>query len=796
MAVAKLLILEAGVLSEVLLGLVPLSLGRAVGSDIVLKSGFVSGSHARLEPVGAGHQIVDLGSTNGLLCNGALVKSQLLSDGLVLRIGDPLGNFVTLTYVNPALTRASMVQRVVLGASRVLIGREGSGALVSLNSPLVSRRHGMLEPSGSGWVLSDLSTNGVFVNNVAVSKALLKPLDVIAIGAFRIVFDGSSLEWTTDPNALRVDASGLLRTVKYRGKPQLILNDVSLSIFPKEFVALVGGSGTGKSTLMKALSGFVRADSGALRVNGDDFYKNFAAYKSTLGYVPQDDIIHAGLPVERALEYAARLRLPPDTSSAELAARVEAVLRDVDLTPFRSKLVSELSGGQRKRVSIAVELLPNPSLLFLDEPTSGLDPGLEKRMMMLLRGLADDGRTVVLVTHATANITQCDLVAFMARGGHLVYYGAPLDAPAFFGVSSGDFADIYQVIEAPLAPETTAMAAVARGLQPELQLLGSGSSISQLWQQRFRGSGQFKRFVTDRLKSVTGKPTSGSSAAVSRVSMWRQFIILTQRYAELMLRDRVNLTILLAQVPIIVGLLLVMIKPEALILKENAPGTRYDAQTVLFMLATVSVWFGIINAAREITKESPIYRRERLVNLRVLPYLASKFVVLAGLTLVQSALLLGLLAIKLTYPSFAGLIATPILEFFITTYLTSLGGVALGLAVSAFASSADRAVSVVPIMLIPQIIFAGLIFKIEGAAEWLSKLTASHWAMAAFGSSLNLNQFCEQIKTATGQTCSNLKFYTHTQNFLLERWAALLVFILVNLVIAGVLLKLKDGVKE
>jgi ABC transport system ATP-binding/permease protein len=418
-------------------------------------------------------------------------------------------------------------------------------------------------------------------------------------------------------------------------------------------------------------------------------------------------------------------------------------------------------------------------------------------MMMLLRGLADDGRTVVLVTHATANISQCDLVAFMARGGHLVFFGAPSDAAPFFGVSSGDFADIYQVIEAPIAPETVSSAATARGLNAELQQLGANSSISQMWQARFRASRQFGQFVTGRLKSITRKP---SGAVIGRdapkVSLLRQFLILTQRYAELLVRDRVNLGILLAQVPIIVGLLLVMIKPEALIVKENAPGSRYDAQTVLFMLATVSVWFGIINAAREITKESAIYKRERLVNLRVLPYLASKFVVLSVLTFVQSVLLLGLLALKLTYPSFEGLLFSPVLEIGVTTYLTSLGGVALGLAVSAYASSADRAVSIVPIMLIPQIIFAGLIFKVEGASEIIAKFTASHWAMGAFGSSLDLNKYCEQLKLATGQMCSNLKLYEHEQGFLLERWAGLFAFIVLNLILAAVLLRLKDRVKE
>jgi ABC transport system ATP-binding/permease protein len=217
---------------------------------------------------------------------------------------------------------------------------------------------------------------------------------------------------------------------------------------------------------------------------------------------------------------------------------------------------------------------------------------------------------------------------------------------------------------------------------------------------------------------------------------------------------------------------------------------------VLFMLATVSVWFGIINAAREIAKESAIYRRERLVNLKILPYVLSKFVVLGVVTLIQSALLLLLLGLKVNYPSFDGLVFTPTIEMFITAYLTSLGGVGIGLAVSAFASSPDRAVSVVPIMLIPQIIFAGLIFKIEGQAQILSKLTISNWSLGALGSSANINQYCPDLEKATGKACSSLDLYTHTASHLLMHWAALLVFIGLSFLVTVFLLKNKDRIRE
>ncbi|MCZ7674259.1 MAG: ABC transporter ATP-binding protein [Chloroflexi bacterium] len=238
----------------------------------------------------------------------------------------------------------------------------------------------------------------------------------------------------------RLDATNLTRIVSIGGLTQklsggstqrIILDDVTLSIHPREFVALVGGSGAGKSTLMKAMSGFTPANSGQVLVNGDDLYANFGAYRSILGYVPQDDIIHGQLTVYSALNYAAQLRLP-DAPPAEIETRIQRVIQEVELVGHEEKQVQSLSGGQRKRVSIAVELLAEPGLFFLDEPTSGLDPGLEKKMMYTMRQLADNGRTIILVTHATANIDQCTQVAFMSEGGKLAYFGPPKDALVFF----------------------------------------------------------------------------------------------------------------------------------------------------------------------------------------------------------------------------------------------------------------------------------------------------------------------------------------------------------------------------
>ncbi|WP_434423130.1 ABC transporter ATP-binding protein [Nannocystis pusilla] len=366
---------------------------------------------------------------------------------------------------------------------------------------------------------------------------------------------------------------------------------MSLAILPREFVAIVGGSGAGKSTLLGALSGFSRASEGDVLVNGDDYYANFDAYRGQIGYVPQSDILHQTLTVDEALRFTAQLRLPEDTGDAEIAARVERVLADVDIEDRRTTRISELSGGQRKRVSIAAELLADPSLFFLDEPTSGLDPGLEKRLMYTLRRLADGGRTIVMVTHATANIHQCDHIAFMADA-RLVWFGPPADALQHFGVRSGDFADIYTKVEGD-AHESHPL--VLGELRTEYARWREAHergepSLAELWELRFRRSDARTRYIVERLAGETRGPAVKSNKLhnsqsrpsmsltsmkvggttpedrpdTARVSAWQQLVILVRRNVRLLAVDRRNLATLLLQAPIIGAILVLVARERAL----------------------------------------------------------------------------------------------------------------------------------------------------------------------------------------------------------------------------------------
>ncbi|HEY8378761.1 MAG TPA: ABC transporter permease, partial [Nannocystis sp.] len=423
-------------------------------------------------------------------------------------------------------------------------------------------------------------------------------------------------------------------------------------------------------------------------------------------------------------------------------------------------------------ISIASELLADPSLFFLDEPTSGLDPGLEKKMMYTLRYIADSGRTVVLVTHATANITQCDLVAFMAAG-RLVYYGPPAGALAMFGVSSGDFADIYTKLGAHVGPpEVMRQGELAREYalwHKHNPQASRPPTMAELWELRFRHSAEYRTYVLDRQRRpqenddaaqagmraiapghyrlAADAPVPATSAPArpppaDNASWWFQTRVLASRYLRLIAADRKNLLILLLQAPVIGVVLLLAARPTAL-----ATSTSTNGRLLLFLLSVVAVWFGVINSVREITKESEIYRRERLASLRIPAYLLSKFGVLAGLCAIQSLVLMLLLLLRvdfaadytaLTEYGFIDYVRQPPLGLWggltFSVFLTSLSGVGLGLLISTSLSNSDKAMSAVPLALIPQLVFALALMPLPAFLAPVSYLTGARWGVEVMGS--------------------------------------------------------------
>jgi ABC-type multidrug transport system ATPase subunit len=310
---------------------------------------------------------------------------------------------------------------------------------VRLEHPTVSRHHAEIQPVDGAFVVRDLaSTNGTFLNGEVLREA--RPLiqgNSLKIGPYHFIFDGACLTSKRPGAGMRIEVRNLSKEVKDRetGQPLWLLSNISLTILPKEFVGLLGSSGCGKSTFMDAANGRRPATAGAVLYNDENLYNHFDAFKRNIGYVPQELIFHQQLPVADALRYASQLRLPDDVTRDEIEANIDRVLEVVGLSQHRGTLIANLSGGQKKRVSIAMELLSRPTLLFLDEATSGLDLGTEAQMMKLFRELADGGVTTVCITHYVDSLEMCDIVAYFIKG-RLAYYGPPAGLKSYFGIST------------------------------------------------------------------------------------------------------------------------------------------------------------------------------------------------------------------------------------------------------------------------------------------------------------------------------------------------------------------------
>ncbi len=765
----------------------PLTIGRHPTNQLVIDVPTVSSEHAIIEYRAGVYHLVDRGSRNGTFVNSQRVDAVDLKDGDLIRLGELGSNAVTLIYQSGQAPPGAALDQFDLAAhDRLTIGRASECDLL-LDSPLVSRHHARLERSGPTHVLSDLgSTNGTYVNSQRIDRAELHAGDVVQIGPYRFTYQPGAISQVISVQHGRLDALHLTRRVD---GGRIILNDVSLSIAPREFVAIVGGSGSGKTTLLNALSGFDPAE-GRVLLNGDDYYANFDLYRSLIGYVPQDDIIHRELPVGQALRYAALLRLPGDTSENEIDARIERVLAEVDMDAQAEQIIGQLSGGQRKRISIGMELLAEPGVFFLDEATSGLDPGLEKKLMYTLRRLADGGRTVALVTHATANIKRCDHVAFIGDG-RLVFFGPPGVALEFFGVN--EFADIYEAIEDDAAS----------------------------WEKRFRESSVYAQYVLPRVSNAevgvrTAKLAAARSASPApRANAWRQFSILTQRYFELVVRDKVLLTLLLAVMPLVGLLLAIITRPSALVgesaqriqellVSSGSYSVAGEAQVVIMMLALAASLIGMFAAAFELVRERAIYRRERMVNLRLRTYLGSKIVVLVGFAALQVLALLVVVALRVQVP-FAGIILPGPLELYITLLLTTIVGILLGLLISAIAANSNSVIYIVLLAVFVQIIFAGVFFELPGATRAISFFTPTRWSVEALGSTVDMpalndlgqievHRTIDAVDPTTGAKIQrdvvysdklSLAFtvgYEHQAGYLLSRWGVLLIFAVLLLI--------------
>jgi ABC-type multidrug transport system ATPase subunit len=713
-------------------------------------------------------------STNRLFINNTIItpkEGYLLHHGDEIKIGQNPKSWIVISYFNPnspQLVNPPTERIISLKNRSVTLGRDPDANLY-LDAPTVSRCHAAIDRDNKGrYILYDYSTNGVFVNGQKVkNSAILSPGATIRIGPYTIVLQKDELVVVDRGDNIRLDAKNLERVIKDKNNREIkLLNDISLPIEPGQFIAVVGGSGTGKSTLLRTLLGIEPITAGTVYLNGENLHKNFNIYRNLIGYVPQEDIIHKDLKVEEVLTYTARLRLPPDL---EIEQVVEATLEQIDLLERRNTLVKNLSGGQIKRVSIGVELLADPKLFFLDEPTSGLDPGLDRKIMKLLRNLANEGRTIILVTHTTLNINLCDRLVFLGVGGNLCYFGLPKEAIEFFNISSRNFAEIYTKLE-------------------KTEIV-----IQEV--ERFRQSSYHKNYLETHL-SVVSHESDFLPKKVKRSSL-QQLSILTQRYLKILLRDRINLGLSLLTAPIGISLITLAIRDKApLILGSgNDPTLAPLALRVLFVFTCAAIWVGLASSLQEIVKETAIYLRERLVNLELSAYLGSKVLVLSGLALLQTLLITIAILVGFKPPQsnlipwFLGLV--------ITNFLTLLASTSLGLMVSASVKNITQANSALPILLLPQIIFSGVLFDMTGIGKYFSWLMLSRWSIGAYGTLVDVNKMVPEPIILFDGTKINYSFegspvYNTTLQNLILNWGILLLHTAIYLGVAFFIQKRKD----
>lgn len=741
------------------------SVGADEGNGIVLEGEDVLGQHATVVLDAAGPRIAPIKEAPVSVNGQPVTTSAHLSDGDWLTLGSTLfqvhlaENELSQTTAHGFVQPAEPIHGNKPTATGVITIGRSPECDHAIDSPLVSRQHARLTCEATGVVMEDLhSTNGTFVNGQRlVERVKLRQGDRVAIATFAFIFRGDSLEPLDTAGRVRVEVRDLCKEVHERSTRQTkrLLDQINLVIEPGEFVAIFGTSGSGKSTLLDALNGRRPATSGNVLFNGMDLYASFDLFRSAIGYVPQQDIVHRKISVQNALRYTARLRLPPDTSDDEIDTHITRVLDKVGLSEKAELPIdtpAPLSGGQLKRVSLAVELVADPNILFLDEVTSGLDAGTDKRMMRLFADLATDQKTVICVTHTLENIDACNLVVLLHRG-KLVYFGPPGEAAQYFGIPK--LSEVYELLE---------------------------SSPAEYWAEKFLGSSYYETYVTDRLSEIgptdyAHNPGENPTAKTRRRWFdWSQARTLMRRYLDLIVSDRRNLAILLLQAPLIATIIGLVFNTD-----DPLPARAAVESQISFILVLSAIWFGCLNSAREVVKELPIYLRERSVNLGIAPYLASKLLPLAVLCALQCVMLLAIVSALVSLPG-------GFLERAWALFLAGMAATTMGLAVSAFVDSNDKAVATIPILLIPQVILSDAVVRLGDVGQAFAKATMiSFWSLDAMKATLSGDTLA--AKDLTGQLIVPVSAAYSTDLWMVAALASGF------LIIAVVGLKLKDSRK-
>jgi ABC transport system ATP-binding/permease protein len=614
-----------------------------------------------------------------------------------------VSNLATKMFQALLPSRSGAIQKP---SGSLTIGRATDNDVV-IQDVLASRHHAFLTQTPLGTEIRDAhSINGTFVNGVRVGSAVLTEGDVVTIGNVDLVFTHGTLvrrtEAATRTGGLEVNS--VCFTVD--GGKQL-LDHISLTARPGTLTAIIGGSGAGKTTLSRLIAGYTSPSSGSVTFEGHNIHTEYASLRSRIGMVPQDDVVHRQLTVNQALGYAAELRLPPDTSQADREQIVAQVLEELELTKHADTRVDKLSGGQRKRASVALELLTGPSLLILDEPTTGLDPALDRQVMMMLRQLADAGRVVLIVTHSVSYLDVCDQLLLVAPGGKTAYLGPPSQIGAAMGTSN--WADIFANV----------------GADPDEA------------NRRFR----------EENKQAPAVPSDHSPAAdlgePVHTDVFRQFSTIARRQIRLVISDR-GYTVFLALLPFLIGVLTLTVRGKSGYGMSDPLGNNpAQPDQILVMLNVGAVFMGTALTIRDLIGERPIFRREQAVGLSTAAYMGAKIVVFSVFAIVQAAIATAISVIGWGTPiSHAVLLGNVNFELFVTVAATCVGAALLGMALSSLAQSQDQIMPMLVVSIMSQLVFSGGMIWVTDriVLDQLSWATPARWGFAASASTIDAHR--------------------------------------------------------
>ena len=630
-----------------------------------------------------------------------------------------VGNLATKMFQALLPSKSGAIQQP---ADSVTIGRSTDNDIV-IQDVLASRHHAFLTQTPLGSEIRDAhSVNGTFVNGVRVGSAILTEGDVVTIGNVDLVFTRDTLvrriEAATRTGGLEVNA--VCFTVEH-GKQ--LLDHISLTARPGTLTAIIGGSGAGKTTLSRLIAGYTCPTSGTVTFEGHNIHAEYASMRSRVGMVPQDDVVHRQLTVNQALGYAAELRLPPDTSKADREQVVAQVLEELELTKHADTRVDKLSGGQRKRASVALELLTGPSLLILDEPTSGLDPALDRQVMMMLRQLADAGRVVLVVTHSVAYLDICDQILLLAPGGKTAFLGPTTQISAAMGTTN--WADIFAKV----------------GADPDEAN---------------------RRFLAENRPPPT-PPSESRPADLGEpvhTNVLRQFSTIARRQVRLVISDR-GYTVFLALLPFLIGILSTTVRGKTGYgMGDPLSNSPNQPDQILVMLIVGAVFMGTALTIRDLVGERPIFRREQAVGLSTGAYLAAKIAVFSSFAIVQAAIATTISVVRWHQPlAKAVMLGNSSFELFVDVAACCVASALLGLALSAIAKSQDQIMPLLVVAIMSQLVFCGGLIWVTDrlVLDQLSWGTPARWGYAAAASTIDTHRL------VVGPTDPKDQHFAHTK---------------------------------